>query len=49
LDDLASLDPTLYQGLIFLKHYTGDLEDLALNFTVAIEGQELVHVHLVLG
>lgn len=37
LDDLASLDPDLYQGLIFLKNYTGDVEDLALNFTVAIE------------
>ncbi|KAG1858820.1 HECT-domain-containing protein [Suillus subluteus] len=37
LDDLASLDPDLYQGLIFLKNYTGDVEALALNFTVAIE------------
>lgn len=37
LDDLASLDPDLYQGLIFLKNYTGDVEELALNFTVAIE------------
>ncbi|KAH9920431.1 uncharacterized protein B0H18DRAFT_1191801 [Fomitopsis serialis] len=37
LDDLASLDPDLYQGLIFLKHYTGDPEDLSLNFTVAEE------------
>lgn len=34
LDDLASLDRELYQGLIFLKHYSGDLADLALNFTV---------------
>jgi ubiquitin-protein ligase E3 C len=38
LDDLASLDPDLYNGLIFLKHYTGNLEDLSLNFTVAVEG-----------
>ncbi|KAH9890126.1 HECT-domain-containing protein [Cubamyces lactineus] len=37
LDDLASLDPELYQGLIFLKHYTGDPEELSLNFTVAEE------------
>ncbi|KAI8978888.1 HECT-domain-containing protein [Trametes punicea] len=37
LDDLASLDPELYQGLIFLKHYKGDPEELALNFTVAEE------------
>ncbi|KJA15318.1 hypothetical protein HYPSUDRAFT_194398 [Hypholoma sublateritium FD-334 SS-4] len=37
LDDLSSLDPDLYNGLIFLKHYDGNLEDLALNFTMAIE------------
>ncbi|PPQ89897.1 hypothetical protein CVT25_004840 [Psilocybe cyanescens] len=37
LDDLASLDPDLYNGLIFLKHYTNDPEDLSLNFTVAID------------
>jgi len=37
LDDLASLDPDLYQGLIFLKHYPGNPEDLSLNFTVVDE------------
>ncbi|OSD07632.1 HECT-domain-containing protein [Trametes coccinea BRFM310] len=37
LDDLQSLDPELYQGLIFLKHYKGDPEELSLNFTVAEE------------
>ncbi|KAJ7249220.1 hypothetical protein B0H12DRAFT_701469 [Mycena haematopus] len=37
LDDLASLDPDLYNGLIFLKHYAGNPEDLSLNFTVAVE------------
>ncbi|KAJ7148938.1 HECT-domain-containing protein [Mycena crocata] len=37
LDDLASLDPELYNGLIFLKHYDGNPEDLSLNFTVAVE------------
>ncbi|KAI0039666.1 HECT-domain-containing protein [Auriscalpium vulgare] len=37
LDDLESLDPELYQGLVFLKHYTGDPEDLALNFTISDE------------
>ncbi|OAX36693.1 HECT-domain-containing protein [Rhizopogon vinicolor AM-OR11-026] len=37
LDDLASLDPDLYQGLIFLKNYTGNVDDLALNFTIATE------------
>ncbi|TFK31976.1 HECT-domain-containing protein [Crucibulum laeve] len=37
LDDLASLDPELYNGLIFLKHYPGNPEELSLNFTVAID------------
>jgi len=39
LDDLASLDPELYNGLIFLKHFEGNPEDLALNFAVASEGR----------
>jgi ubiquitin-protein ligase E3 C len=38
LDDLASLDPDLYQGLIFLKHYPGNAEELSLNFTIVDEG-----------
>ncbi len=37
LDDLASLDPELYKGLISLKNYPGDPEDLSLNFVVAEE------------
>ncbi|KAJ7699585.1 hypothetical protein B0H17DRAFT_1048964 [Mycena rosella] len=37
LDDLASLDPPLYRGLLFLKHYAGDVEDLSLNFTVDVD------------
>ncbi|KIK56337.1 hypothetical protein GYMLUDRAFT_47102 [Collybiopsis luxurians FD-317 M1] len=37
LDDLASLDPDLYKGLVFLKHHTGNFEDLSLNFTVEVE------------
>jgi ubiquitin-protein ligase E3 C len=41
LDDLASLDPDLYQGLIFLKNYAGNPEDLSLNFTIAVEGMGL--------
>ncbi|KXS22341.1 HECT-domain-containing protein [Gonapodya prolifera JEL478] len=35
LDDLPSLDPELYQGMIFLKNYQGNVEDLALNLTVS--------------
>lgn len=34
LDDLASLDYDLYKGLISLKNYAGDPEDLALTFTI---------------
>ncbi|KAJ7597464.1 HECT-domain-containing protein [Mycena floridula] len=37
LDDLQSLDPELYNGLVFLKHYDGNPEDLSLNFTAAID------------
>ncbi|KAG5455723.1 MAG: hypothetical protein BJ554DRAFT_4760 [Olpidium bornovanus] len=36
LDDLLSLDKDLYNGLIYLKNYTGDAEDLALNFTTTV-------------
>lgn len=34
LNDIRDLDEGLYQGLLHLKNYTGDLEDLALNFTI---------------
>ncbi|KZV60925.1 HECT-domain-containing protein [Peniophora sp. CONT] len=37
LDDLESLDPELYNGLLFLKRYPGNPEDLSLNFTIALE------------
>lgn len=39
LDDLASLDPELYNGLIFLKHYDKNFDDLCLNFTISEEGE----------
>jgi hypothetical protein len=39
LDDLASLDPDLYNGLIQLKNYTGDVEkDLSLTFAIDEQG-----------
>lgn len=39
VDDLASLDPELYNGLMFLKNYTGDVEaDLSLNFSITDDG-----------
>ncbi|KAI1633710.1 hypothetical protein F4809DRAFT_652390 [Biscogniauxia mediterranea] len=34
LNDLRDLDPELYQGLINLKNYSGDVADLALDFTI---------------
>ncbi|KAF9044018.1 hypothetical protein BJ165DRAFT_1479003 [Panaeolus papilionaceus] len=37
LDDLASLDPELYNGLVFLKHYEGDVEGLGLWFGVDVD------------
>ncbi|EEB09244.1 ubiquitin-protein ligase E3 [Schizosaccharomyces japonicus yFS275] len=38
IDDLAALDLKLYEGLAFLKHYKGDVEnDLSLSFTVVHE------------
>jgi hypothetical protein len=39
LDDLASLDPELYQGLIFLKNYTGNPEELSLDFSITESGE----------
>lgn len=34
LNDLPSLDAELYRSLLFLRDYDGDVEDLALTFTV---------------
>ena len=38
LDDLPSLDPELYQGLISLKNYEGDVTDLGLTFSIDENG-----------
>ncbi|KAF4315225.1 hypothetical protein BBO99_00009532 [Phytophthora kernoviae] len=35
IDDLHSLDPELYKSLMRLKHYDGNVEDLALTFSVS--------------
>lgn len=35
IDDLRSLDPELYKNLMQLKHYQGNVEDLALTFSVS--------------
>lgn len=34
INDLRDLDEELYQGLLTLKNYTGNVEDLSLGFTV---------------
>jgi len=36
-DDLPSLDREMYEGLVKLKQYQGDVEELSLNFTIASE------------
>ncbi|KAJ3577246.1 hypothetical protein NPX13_g3321 [Xylaria arbuscula] len=35
LNDLRDLDPELYQGLMNLKNYPGDVADFSLDFTIA--------------
>ncbi|KAL0097797.1 hypothetical protein J3Q64DRAFT_1073333 [Phycomyces blakesleeanus] len=35
LDDLPSLDPELYKGLIEVKNFQGNVEDLCLDFSLA--------------
>ncbi|KAI0830383.1 hypothetical protein F5Y06DRAFT_207181 [Hypoxylon sp. FL0890] len=37
LNDLRDLDPELYQGLINLKNYAGNVVDLSLDFTITDE------------
>ncbi|KAF8403185.1 hypothetical protein HHK36_011282 [Tetracentron sinense] len=37
LDELSTLDPELYRNLMHLKHYDGDVKELALDFTVTEE------------
>lgn len=36
-DDLKSLDPQLYENLLNVKYYDGDLEDLGLTMTTAVD------------
>lgn len=39
VDDLQSLDPDLYHGLVYLKNHTGDVADLSLTFAVDEDGE----------
>lgn len=48
LDDLPSLDKQIYNGLVFLKQYQGDFEELALTFSNPVqEGQEHNDIDLI--
>lgn len=45
LDDLVTLDPELYKGLVYLKDVEGSIDHLALNFAITHDG-ELVPIVL---
>ncbi|KAL7326000.1 ubiquitin-protein ligase (E3) [Mucor circinelloides] len=50
LDDLSSLDPELYKGLLAVKNYDGNVEDLSLDFTSThMENGRSVSVDLIPG
>ncbi|GAA5813710.1 hypothetical protein MFLAVUS_007197 [Mucor flavus] len=50
LDDLCSLDPELYKGLLAVKNFDGNVEDLSLDFTSThIENGKLISVELIPG
>lgn len=37
IDHLYSLDPELHRNLLYLKTYEGDVQDLGLDFTIAVD------------
>lgn len=39
LDDLVTLDPELYKGLVYLKNVAGPIDHLALNFAITHDGE----------
>jgi ubiquitin-protein ligase E3 C len=45
LDDLVTLDPELYKGLVYLKNVEGPIDHLVLNFAITHDGE---HVHITL-
>lgn len=50
VDDLSSLDPELYKGLLAVKNYDGNVEDLSLDFTSThMENGRSVNVDLIPG
>ncbi|XP_073289436.1 E3 ubiquitin-protein ligase UPL7 [Primulina huaijiensis] len=44
LDELSTLDPELYKNLTYVKNYDGDVEELALDFTVTEESLGKRHI-----
>lgn len=50
MDDLASLDPELYKGLLAVKNFDGNVEDLSLDFTSThLENGKSINVELIPG
>ncbi|ORX47515.1 HECT-domain-containing protein [Hesseltinella vesiculosa] len=47
LDDLPSLDPDLYKGLMQVKHFQGNVEDLCLDFSLTDNGMAKNGIHTV--
>ncbi|ORZ21131.1 hypothetical protein BCR42DRAFT_406881 [Absidia repens] len=47
LDDLPSLDPELYKGLIQVKNFDGNVEDLCLDFTLTENGNQSRTINLI--
>jgi ubiquitin-protein ligase E3 C len=41
LDDLVTLDPELYNGLVYLKNVEGTIDHLALNFAITHDGEHV--------
>ena len=39
MDDLVTLDPSLYKNLLFVKQYEGNVEDLSLYFCIDEDGE----------
>ena len=48
MDDLPSLDENLYKGLLFIKNYQGNTEELSLTFAIDDERKYLLVFNLII-
>jgi len=48
VDDLPSLDENLYKGLLFIKNYQGNTEELSLTFAIDDERKYLLVFNLII-